>query len=80
MYKVKLDYFKRSGKWYSDGEYETEKSELFEIWEEVGEMAEKKRLPGLMEGHSDFVVLVSVPDHPHDHPHLVIEGDNLWIY
>jgi len=24
-----------------------------------------------MEGHSAFIVLIEVPDHPHNHPHLV---------
>lgn len=44
---------------------------LFEIWAEVEAMIELRRCPDLIEGHSDFLVAVDVPDHPHNHPHLI---------
>jgi hypothetical protein len=82
--KVQLRYFKPSGKWYADGEYETQVPDsaielipgvrgpaLFRIWEEVAAMKADRTLPGLRSGHSDFTVLVDVPDHPHRHPHLI---------
>lgn len=69
---VKLDMFKRNGKWYSEGEYETEEKPLYQIWAEVRRMRDERRLPGLIEGHSDFIVSVDVPDHEHNHPHLII--------
>ena len=69
---VKLDYFKDTGKWYTEGEYETPEKSLYEIWDEVREMMDKGKLPGLIEGHSEFIVLINVPDHPHDHPRLII--------
>lgn len=70
--KVLLSYFKPNGKWYSDDEYETSKELLFEIWDEVRAMRDARRLPGLVEGHSEYIVSVDVPDHPHRHPHLIM--------
>jgi hypothetical protein len=64
MYQVKLTYFKPSGKYYSEGEYRTEKSELLDIWDEVKQMRDEARLPGLCRGHSPFIVSVDVPGHP----------------
>lgn len=71
MYKVELTYFQASGKYYTDGEYESSRTHLFEIWEDVHIMHREKALPGLRPGHSYFIVLVDVPDHPHAHPHLI---------
>jgi hypothetical protein len=71
MYRVKLTYFKPSGKFYSEGEYDSNKKEIFEIAEEVRGLMGKE-LPGLVNGGGkDFSVLVSVPTHPHDHPILL---------
>ncbi len=73
VYTVKLTYFfKSSGKYYSDGEYETKKEALFDIWNEVREMRMKSSLPGLIPGHSPFTISVDVLDHPHAHPHLIV--------
>lgn len=84
---VKLTYFKPSGKFYAEGEYETgvpdedcgwprdiKAPPLWRIFNEVEALKDEKRLPGLIEGHSNFSVLIDVPDHPHRHPHL-IPGD-----
>lgn len=80
---VKLTYFKPTGKYYAIGEYETQLPAyligaldvrapyLHEIWAEVAEMIEARRCPGLVEGHSHFLVSVDVPDHSHNHPHLI---------
>ncbi len=65
--KVKLTYFKTSGKMYSSGEYETKEKELFDIWGEVEEMIPH---PGLI-GNWKGPILINVPDHPYDHPRLV---------
>lgn len=64
--KVKLTYFKQSGKYYCHEEYETQRENLWEIWEEV------EGSPELMKSKGRFYVLVGVPDHPYDHPHLII--------
>ena len=84
--KVKLTYFKSSGKYYSDGEYETsiphiellhggaKAPPLFQIWDEVAGMMVRGQLPDLIPGHSNFSVLVDVPDHPHRHPRMIFGG------
>ena len=72
MYKVKLTYFKQSGKYYSEGEYETNKRYMYEILDEVKDLLRDKQLPGLMVGHSDFITLIEVPDHPNNYFQLVV--------
>jgi hypothetical protein len=71
--KVNLTYFKQTGKYYSKGSYETDKEHLFQIFEEVRLMVQAGTLPGLCRGCNEFIVGIDVPDHPHNHPHLVIE-------
>lgn len=71
MYDVKLTYFKESGKYYSEGNYQTEKTDLFEIFREVRDKVERGRLPGLCDG-AKFTTLIAVPGHPHEYPHLII--------
>ncbi len=75
MYRVKLTYFRLSGKYYSEGEYESAKTHLFEIWREVRQFLLTRKLPGLVEGCSEFIILVDVPEHPHEHPRLIIPKD-----
>lgn len=70
--KVELTYFKPSGKYYSSGEYDTDPKPLFRIFEEVADKARTRNLPGLMVGHSEFIVLVEVPEHEHAYPCLVL--------
>ena len=72
--KVYLTYFKSTGKFYSEGSYESNKEHLFEVFQEVRAMADVGMLPGLAPGHGNYFVSVSVPDDPNDHPHLVIHG------
>lgn len=71
-YYVKLIYFKGNGKFYSSGSYVSEKEHLFEIWDEVAQMQREGHLPGLVSGAGMPVVSVKVPQHPHKHPHLVV--------
>jgi hypothetical protein len=66
--KVKLTYFKNSGKYYTSGEYETKQKELFDIWDEVEEMIKH---PGLIGKWNEGPILINVPDHSHNHPRLV---------
>lgn len=68
MHIVKLTYFKQSGKFYSDGEYQSNLSDLGEIWQEVKELKEH---PGLVGQWSEGFILVNVPTHEHDHPRLI---------
>ncbi len=69
--KVKLTYFKNDGKYYSTGEYETQWKEMYQIFEQVKKLAELRKLPGLIEDHSYFHVLIDVPEHDNNHPHLI---------
>lgn len=70
--KVKLTYFRESGKFYSEGEYETTQNHLWMIWKEVKSMQVRRTLPDLIEGHGYYIVLIDVPDHTYNHPHLVV--------
>ena len=72
MREVKLVYYRYGGKFATEGSYETNKEHLFEIHEEVRGMLEARKLPGLIKGHSLYLVSVEVPDHPHNHPRLVM--------
>ena len=73
--KVKLTYFKPSGKFYSDGGYETQEKGLWEIWNEVESMLVRGYLPDMVVGAREFILLVEVPEHPHNHPHLIIKPE-----
>jgi len=70
--KVKLTYFKDSGKYYCNGSYDTSKKALWEIFREVEELQKSKHLPGVVTGTFFKYVLIDVPEHPHRHPHLCI--------
>lgn len=69
--KVNLTYFTCSGKYYSNGEYETHKERWFEIVNEVRKLIDTKSYPGLINHQLDFTVLIDVPEHPYNHPTLV---------
>lgn len=56
---VKLDYFKPSGKWYAQGEYESFAENSYKLLLEVETLRNTRKLPGLMVGHSDFIVLIN---------------------
>jgi intein/homing endonuclease len=72
--RVKLTYFKAwnglGGKYYSEGEYVSEKDHYFDVVEEVRKMHKEGRLPDLVEGHSPYHVLVTTE--PETAPHLLI--------
>lgn len=71
--KVNLVYFKHSGKYYSDAQYFTGEEDLWMIWNEVEEKLIDGKLPGLVDGAREFIVSVDVPEHPYNHPHLIIK-------
>lgn len=69
--KVKLTYFESSGKFYSEGEYESEHTHVFDIFKEVLEMQENKNLPGLTKGIGEMFGIRVDPDpvaHKRRHP------------
>ena len=47
MYEIKLEYFKESGKYYTEGVYSTDLEHVFEIVEEVKLLREQSMLPGI---------------------------------
>ena len=54
---VNLEYFKLSGKFYSHGVHKPKPNQLFhEIVADVEALAKSGDLPGLMRGHSPFIV------------------------
>lgn len=66
--KVELAYFKPNGTYYSSGSFETEFTDLCNIWYSIKKKILNKELPELVKGHSDYVVLVNVPEHRDNHP------------
>jgi hypothetical protein len=71
---VKLTYFKKSGKFYDEAEFRAYTNwELYQIWHLVRKLREGGRLPGLVDGAGrEFMILVNVPGHRHEHPHLIV--------
>ena len=47
MYEITLEYFKESGKYYTEGVYSTDLEHVFEIVEEVKILREQNMLPGI---------------------------------
>ena len=72
-YQVKLTIFRRHGKYYTHGEYISDKEYMHEIFSEVVDMRRRGELPGLVNGHetNEYVVLVDIPNHPNNYPHLI---------
>lgn len=73
--KVRLTYFKPNGKFYSSGEYTSAYPAgrpLYVFWDEVEELARTRSLPGLVQGHDDYIILVDVPQHANRHPCLIL--------
>lgn len=75
---VKLTYFKQRGKFYEEGEFRVHKSvSLLQVWDDVIERRDSGNLPGLVEGAGkEFIILVNVPGHEHDHPRLIMPDAN----
>ena len=71
-WNVELTYFNENGKFKYTGHYDSNKKEIFEIWNEVQEMFDKNIRPGLVDGPQGYYVLVNVPGHPNEHPHLIL--------
>ena len=68
MYRVKLTYFKRSGKYYSEGYYNTSCSDMVSIAAEVTVKKINEILPGIQSG--DFIILIEV-EAAFSCPHLI---------
>lgn len=75
---IRLDYFKESGKWYSEGFVAIDKPEdgpvaeaesWYEFLQHVRELMAKRELPGLVKG-SQFEVMVTGSEHPGGYPQI----------
>lgn len=74
--RVKLVYYKQSGKYYTSASYQTKLEDLSDIWAEVRLLIKNNEAPGLTrldpKYNFEFITSVSVPSHPHNHPKLII--------
>lgn len=75
--RVHLTYFKQTGKAYADESYESEWDNLLDIHREVRNMHAARKLPGLVEGHSNFIVLIQVPSFDDHYPRLIVEPEHI---
>lgn len=71
---VKLLYFKQTGKYYSEGSYEsklTTSDSWYNVIKEIEEMFLRGERPGLCNGRQEFDTFVGVVDHPDYYPVLI---------
>lgn len=73
---IRLDYFKESGKWYSEGYIAIDKptagdaaKSWYDFMEHVRDLMIKRELPGLVKG-ALYEVLVTGEDHPGGYPQI----------
>lgn len=73
MSKIKLLYFKPSGKWGYEGELEfPDSGGMYHLNELIREMKYLKELPGLMSGSWDGPIYIDSSEHPMGFPQLII--------
>lgn len=68
---IKLVYFKKGGKYYSEGEYESHGAYLYDYVKEVKTMQANGKLPGLVDGATEFTILIPARDEVDCVPHIV---------
>ena len=72
-HRIKLTYFKPSGKYYTDGEYQTERAQWWDVIDEIKEMRRGGKLPGFCEGGGKWSIIhVDGDDHPGGYPVLIM--------
>jgi hypothetical protein len=75
---VRLTYFKRGGKFYSEGEFKVDSTaSLLEVWDMVKKMHKDGELPGLVSGARFPFIYVNVPGHEAEHPWLFVDQEGL---
>ena len=60
--EIELTYFKKSGKYYSGETLQVATDKPWEIYEVVRNLLKARRLPGLIDGHDNYIVHVNIPD------------------
>lgn len=71
MIHVELEYYRASGKFYGSGEYTSIKNSFCEVFDEVRKLLISGKLPGLCEGHSEFITRMKTDLAP-DCPYLFV--------
>lgn len=70
---IELQYFKRTGKYYSSGELTIKDGlQVYEIVSHVKRLKESRCLPDLVRGHSDFIIYIKENNHPNIYPVLIL--------
>jgi hypothetical protein len=72
-YEIELQYFKDSGKYYTEGTYKTVKKQMFDIVDEVQRMKSYETLPGVTGG--DWIIYIDAGKHPAGYPVLLLKGE-----
>lgn len=60
--KCKLDYFKPNGTWYATYEYQSTDNIVWHAISELRMLHKERKMPGLLDGHSNFHTLISIDD------------------
>ena len=73
MIKIKLQYFKQTGKFYSDGEFEVpDDTHMYQVFNRVRFLQEHGMLPGLIvNGGREFRIYVDGDLHPLGYPAII---------
>lgn len=72
-YRVRLTYFRQTGKFLATAETTIAREAIDEIWKEVDNKRRLGDLPGIRPGAGrDLLVVVDVPDHPQRVLHMVM--------
>ena len=71
-WRVHVEAFKQTGKWYDRGDYFSHKEDFFEIWREITEHQTTGEFAGLVAGAcAEKYLIVTIPEHPHNVPQLI---------
>jgi hypothetical protein len=69
--KVNLIYFTDNGCFHSEAMYESEKEQVWEVFEQVQRLYNEGCLPGLIDGLR-LITLVDQVEHKDSHAHLIL--------
>ena len=76
-YKMKVTYFKPSGKYYAEGKYETEMESIPVIHEEFKQMMRSGNCPGLVKGATGYFAVLDCDAHHAGYPIMIKTGVSL---
>ncbi len=74
MARIKLQYFKSSGKWGYEGELEwADDKSMYGLIDHVKDLDRNRKLPGLASGSWDGPIYLDTSEHPMGYPLLILE-------